>query len=361
MQHRKIILAVTIVSIAFFSCIKQVNVTTRTAAPILVVEGNITTDTMAYTVRLTYSGHVQYADTVSDQYLEKNASVIISDDLGNKTSLSYTHQGYYVTTDSSYIGKVGRSYYVTVQLANGSKYISVPEKIKAPVPVDSISVQYNSHFDFTFPSRMDVSISTKDPAQDENYYKWSFLTWVGRQTNGVSCGLNCIEFQYCYQRFVNTDVHILSDALINGNEIKNQAVGYSYIFTYYNAYVDIGQTSLTREAYQFWESYQAQQTRTGGILDPLPAAIKGNVYNVANADDYALGYFSASAVTHRRVILVPWNITPYLLQISSQQFIPDGFIACFDAFPNTISYTSGALQVPGPPGWENAEKINVYW
>lgn len=362
MHLKKYIVVITILSVAFSACIKQVNVATRTAAPILVVEGNISTDTLPYTVKLTYSGQVIYADTIPDQYLEKNAKVTISDDLGNSTQLVYTHQGIYTTTDSSYIGRVGRSYYVTAQLANGTKYISVPEKIKAPVPIDSIGVQYNSYFNFNVPSRLDVSINTKDPAQEENYYRWTFLTWVGRETNGTSCGINCIHFQYCYQRYIDNDVHILSDALINGNEIKNQKVGYCYIFTYFNPFVDIGQISLSREAYQFWESYQEQQTRTGSILDPLPAAIKGNVYNAGNADDYALGYFSATSVTHRKVILVPWDITPFLLQISAQQFIPPGFIACFDAFPNTMSYASQpAPQYPPPPGWENAQKINVYW
>lgn len=362
MQLKRISVVITVLSVACLSCIKQVTVATRNEKPILVVEGNITTDTLPYTVRLTYSGQVLHADNIPDQYLEQDAKVTISDDMGKSTGLVYTTQGIYTTTDSTYIGQSGRSYTVSIVLKDGTKYISTPEKMQTPVPIDSIGVQFNSYFDFNVPTRMDVSINTKDPANEENYYRWTFTNWIGRETHGVVCGLGCIMFQYCYQGYVDNQVRILSDAYINGNEIKNQPVGFCYVYTYLNPYIDIGQLSLTREAYLFWQAYQAQQTRTGGILDPLPASIKGNVYNAANPDEFALGYFSAAAATHRKAILVPYSITPYLLQISAQQFIPSGYVACFDAFPNTLSYLpQPAKQYPPPPGWENAEQIKVYW
>ena len=362
MPLKKIIYALSFLCLVLVSCIKQVDTALRNEKPILVVEGNITTDTLPYTVRLSYSGQVTYADSIPDQYLVKDASVIISDEQGNSTPLVYTHQGIYQTTDPAYIGKVGSSYHVTVVLKDGKKFVSTPEKIKTPVPIDGISVQFYNHWNFNVPSRMDVYINTKDPAAEENYYRWTFSTWIGRQTRGVPCGFGCLEYEFCYQHFIDNEVRILSDASINGNSITSQKVGYCYIYTYLNPAIDIGQVSLTREAYQFWQRYQDQQTRTGGILDPLPAAIKGNVYNSANINEYALGYFSAAAVTHRKVVLIPYSITPYLLQLSAEPLIPPVFEACFDYYPNTLFYPpQPAKQYPLPAGWENAEEIKVYW
>ena len=344
------------------ACIKQVDVTTRVEKPILVVEGSITTDTVPYTVKLTYSGPITSSLAIPDQYLEKDANVIISDDQGNITALAYQGQGVYATTDPAYIGKVGRSYSVTVTLKDGKKYISTPEKIKAAVPISKINVGYESKFDFNFPSYMTVSVNAQDPAGEDNYYRWTFETWVMRQTWGVPCGFGCVMFEYCYQHFIEQEVHIQSDAYVNGNEIKNQTVGRCYIYTYGNPYIDVAQISLTREAYQFWRRYQEQLTRTGGILDPLPAAIKGNVINAANTSDFALGYFSASSVTHRKAMLIPFNITAYWLELSAKQFIPEKSIACFDHFSNTLAYPPPpARQYPPPPGWENAEEIKVFW
>jgi len=50
------IVILTILAITVQSCIKQVTVDTRNEKPKLVVEGSITTDTVPYSVRLTYSG-----------------------------------------------------------------------------------------------------------------------------------------------------------------------------------------------------------------------------------------------------------------------------------------------------------------
>jgi len=344
------------------SCIKKVDVQTRNAAPILVVEGSITTDTVPYTVKLTYSGIVSSIEHIPDELIEKNATVTISDDLGKATKLVYKGVGLYETTDPAYIGQVGRTYQLTVVLQNGKKYISSPEKIKAAVPVAKVNAAFVYKFDFNYPAYLNISVDTKDPAQEENYYRWTYYSWVVRQTKGVSCGLGCIMYEYCFQKHIDTTVHLLSDAAINGNEIRNQAVGRCYIYTYGNPLIDISQISLSREAYQFWRSYEDQQTRTGSILDPLPASIKGNVHNAADSNDIALGYFSASSVTHKKVILVPQSITPYLLEISAKQFIPPQSIACFSFYPNTLAYTyTPGILYKAPPGWENADKVDVFW
>lgn len=347
----------------FSSCIKRVDVKLRNEPPVLVVEGNISTDSIPYTVKLTYSGQLAYADDIPDQYLEQNAKVTIEDDLGDSTALSYTgRQGVYITNDSSYIGQIGRSYFVKVQLPAGKTFLSKPEKINPPVPVSAINVVFDSTFDFYFPTKLKIYADVNDPANEENYYKWDFTSWTMRQTHGVPCGFGCLIYEYCYQRFENKQIDIYADDAINGNVIKNHYMGSSYIYTYGNHFIEIKQSSISKEAYMFWESYRDQTTRTGSILDPLPASIKGNIYNESNPEEYALGYFSASSVTHKKAELIPFSITAYLLQISALELIPPGSVACFDYFPNTISYDPPpARQYPPPPGWENAEKIEVHW
>jgi hypothetical protein len=140
-------------------------------------------------------------------------------------------------------------------------------------------------------------------------------------------------YEYCFQKITDKEVRILSDASINENEIRNKTVGKSYIYTYGDDYIDIGQLSLTREAYQFWEKYDAQVSRKSNTLDPLPALVKGDVYNASDPSDFALGYFSASSVTHKLAILRPFSITQYFLDLSgATSSIPDNYVACFDYF-----------------------------
>jgi hypothetical protein len=360
MQLKKIELAFIGFLFLLTGCIKQVTVETRNEKPILVVEGSITTDSIPYTVKLSYSGPYKFATDIPEEYVEKEAKVSITNESGEATVLVHKGNGIYETTDSNYVGKVGSTYQVIVELKDGRKYLSRPEKINQPVPISNISATYFHDNNFNFPASMHVYINSNDPANEENYYKWDFYSWIMRQTHGIPCGFGCVQFEYCYQKIVGEEVRLFSDASTNGKEIKNREVGYSYIYTFGNAFIDIAQQSLTREAYQFWQRYEDQVARTGGILDPLPSSIKGNVFNQADSTDFALGYFFASSVTHRRAILVPFSITQALLNTSAIAFIPDGSKNCFEYFPNTLPYTL-PVQYPPPPGWENAERIEVRW
>ncbi|MEJ7681764.1 MAG: DUF4249 family protein [Segetibacter sp.] len=217
-------------------------------------------------------------------------------------------------------------------------------------------------FNYYTPSSLAVYADVNDPASQENYYKWSYYSWVPRKTNGIGCGFGCIMYEYCFQKVTDSEFRILSDAAINGNEIKNQLMGNSPIYWYGKHYIDIMQYSISREDYQFSLRFHEQQTRTGSILDPLPVSIKGNVYNAADSNDFALGYFSASSVTHNRAVLVPFSITPFLLDVTAAIFIPEGQKNCFEYFPDALFYPpSPATQNPPPPGWENAQVIEVHW
>jgi uncharacterized protein YlzI (FlbEa/FlbD family) len=362
MHLRKLIALLIIIAVTGAGCIKQIEVDTRYEGPVLVVEGAITTDTVPYKVKVTYTRPVTPGDAIPEEYLERDALVSISDDLGSSTQLVYKGQGNYETTNSNYIGKVGRSYQVTVQLKNGKKFVSVPEKIRPAVPIDKTTILFDPEFNMFVPSKFSIYIDVTDPANQEDYYNWAFSSYVPRVTHGISCGNLCVFGEYCYQRIKNDGLNVFSDASINGNKLTNRLMGLSPIYWYGNHYIDIAQHSISREEYQFSVKYNEQQTRTGSILDPLPASIKGNIYNAANPDEFALGYFSASSVTHKLVVLVPFNITQYQLDLSALHYIPDGPHICFEYFENALPYDMPpARQNPPPPGWENAEVIEVHW
>ncbi|PWU03650.1 MAG: hypothetical protein C5B52_03015 [Bacteroidetes bacterium] len=360
-----------ILAIFMNSCIKQVDVPIRNVEPQLVVQGLVTTDSVPYEVRVSYSGPFTSNSIALDEYVIKDAQVIILDDAGNSTPLSYRDSGIYVTTDPNFVGTVGRSYHVEVQLTDGKKYVSIPERIRPPVAIDTISkVEYNLYYDKNmtgfgmnpYSDRLNAFVNFKDPPGDENYYRWSSVNYVLRKCTGVSCGFSCILYEYCYQLHVVNEPQILSDASINGNEIRDVLAEYSLIFWYGKHYIDIGQLTISREAYQFWRRYQEQLTRTGNVLDPLPSSIKGNVYNASDTTEIALGYFEASSISHKKAIIVPQSITDFFLSERAKQYIPDFPIECFNYFPQTLSYPPPpAQQYPAPEGWQNAQEIDVSW
>ena len=89
MLSKKLILVALITLIASFHCIKKIDVDTRTEKPILVVEGSVTTDSVPYTVNLSYSGPFDRANKIPDEYFEENATATISTHDGNTSLLKH--------------------------------------------------------------------------------------------------------------------------------------------------------------------------------------------------------------------------------------------------------------------------------
>jgi hypothetical protein len=85
-----------------------------------------------------------------------------------------------------------------------------------------------------------------------------------------------------------------------------------------------------------------QLTRTGSIFDPLPAPVEGNIFLKSNPNKLALGYFGASAVSRKRLVIVEGNEAKMQrIEVSSQVFIPTG--GCTLVFPGTTTFK--------PSGW----------
>ncbi|HWB26843.1 MAG TPA: DUF4249 domain-containing protein [Chitinophagaceae bacterium] len=336
----------------FNSCIKQVSLNYREPAPLLVVEGLLLTDSTPCKVTLSYSGLFNKAGAQQLNYID-NATVTVEDDMGNKYPLNLADSGVYVSA-GNWQALVGHSYSVDITLANGKKYASYPEKI---VPVQKkLSLDTVDETTMQRPEGLYggvVEIRTQDPPAEKNYYRWISVDYISR-ISMASCGFNqppCTY--YCYQAYSDPNIYVLSDDLINGSEIRYQPALISPYYYYGNHYIDIKQLSLTKEAYEFWRLYGEQTTRTGGILDPLPAPIQGNIHCLTDSTELALGYFEASDVGSFKFVMSPAFINAYITFFNTPQYVShDGL--CEDVYPNTLKNA--------PPGWENAPNyiVKVY-
>jgi hypothetical protein len=331
-------------------CIKQVEVPLRTVEKILVVEGGITNDSSFYQIKLTYSGPFRFGNFVPDSLVETNASVVLKDDAGNQTPMVHTAGGIYESLQDDFVGTPGRAYHIEIDIPGGKKYRSDPVKMPAPVTSNTLSrIDFDFfHYNFKNPSQFKVYANIQDPADGENYYQWKSSGFIPRKATGVSCGFGCIKGEYCQQTMIDTALRFFSDQAINGNTITDQLVATAPAYWYGRYYIDIQQYSISRETYQFLRQFQEQVTKTGSILDPIPSSIVGNIYNVSDSADRALGYFSVSSVYHHRVVLLPLSLSTFILQQTATRFIPVG--ECLLTLPNTT-------ELMDPPGWENAEEI----
>jgi hypothetical protein len=347
----------------FYSCVRNITVPIRNVQPILVVEGSITTDPPPYSVNLSYSGNFTsaYQTGVNAQQFITDAKVTIEDDLGDSTTCLLSENGTYLSSDTNFIGTLGRTYTLKIYLSNGKIYQSKPEKITSVPPIDSVGLLYDSSYIAEVrPAQIIVSVNTHDPPDTSNYYRWTASGYVIRKSWGAPCGPGsppcynpyvCSCSAFCDQLIIDDQVNILSDQFTDGHEIIGRPVFYSPIYWYGYHYIQIKQYSISQQAYLFWQQYQAQTNRTGSILDPLPASLTGNIYNLADSNNLALGLFSASAVFAKKILIKPDFLQTYWLEVTASFYIEMG--SCQLVYPNTLP--NDAI----PDGWENAEVIDM--
>lgn len=345
-----------IFSVAFcvttlFACVDEVQLPIRQTERRLVVEGLITNGPSPW-VRLTYTGYYNSSNPAPPELVINDALVVIRDEEGRSVRLvpDPFAPAYYGLRDSSFVGQVGRSYTLSVTLPDGSRYESRPERLN-PVPVlDPLRAQYRRGFsELGQPDLYDILIDTQDPSPVGNYYRWSSLAYVPRwtmfdpkhppvNTFGPPCN-TCS----CWVPMFGPPTDVFSDALIDGNQISNRVVFSVPIYAVGSYYVQVQQYSLTRSAYQYWNLFEQQRTRTGSLFDPQPASIEGNVRAVDDTTKLALGFFGASAISQQRLTIPGDTINYDRFLISSQKrYIP----------PTGDCYANFSQPILVPPqGW----------
>jgi hypothetical protein len=337
-MYKSVFKALLISILILTSCIDEIDLSIRNEAARLIVEGMISNEKPPYTVRLFTTGNFVSARYPPASLGVQGAMVQISDDTGKSTILKslINRPGVYQTTDTSFIGQVGHSYTLTVLMPDGKQFRSKPEKLM-PVPLlEELKAAFIDVSDRTKPSGYNVLVDTQDPVETANYYRWSAYGYVRRETEGLRYPGGVICCNSCWLLIVNNEVNIFSDANINGNRIQGRFALFAPFYLRGKQYVEVSQYSLSREAYQFWKLLNEQQTRTGSLFDPQPAPIEGNIYNVENENELALGYFGASAISRKRLIIAADTVT--MFPDYEKEFIPEGLRDCRLTYPNSTFY-----------------------
>jgi hypothetical protein len=215
----------------------------------------------------------------------------------------------------------GETWKLSIVLANGNRYESTPETILAPVPINEISVRYDTELEFReiyggkFVPGHAVSISFDDPPADTNNYYWSYrsfenLDYCEKCYEGVFRNGECIPadipgpglryFDYicetdCWRIRFPESVSVFNDQFSNGNTVSNLEVGNLLLYTKENMVVEVQQFSLSPAAYDYYKVLKDIVDNSGGLNAPPPAALIGNLSNPENSDEFVLGRFTAAS------------------------------------------------------------------
>lgn len=323
------------------ACIDQITLPINNRQAYLVVEGLITNEPPPYTVRLTFTNPVGQPGANSPVRYTQQALVKLTDDSGRTTQLADQGQGVYQTLDSTFRGQVGRAYSLSVQLADGSRYVSAPERMPAVPAIDSITASVARTSNFSLPYTIAYSVYVRDPAQEKNFYCWRGSGYTIRLSVGDWCDSNRVSRcnNRCWTPYSSNQFELFSDAYTNGNAIRGRMVLQIPIYATGPQLAEIQQYGITQSYYQFLQLYQQEQVRTGSIFDPLPTGLLGNLVSVTDPTQRARGYFAVSSLTRNYDYSSPFYgaLTSYLSSLP----LP----------PRDCRDTYGQIPVMLPEGW----------
>jgi hypothetical protein len=74
----------------------------------------------------------------------------------------------------------------------------------------------------------------------------------------------------------------------------------------------VQQRALDEQSYQFWAQLQKSTEDLGGLFDPLPSQVFGNVHSDQSDGPLVLGYFSGGGVEEKRIYIRFSELPPEL-------------------------------------------------
>jgi hypothetical protein len=236
----------------------------------LVVEGNLTTDTTAHEVLLSYTG--DYFD-FPEKEMATGATVSITD--GSSTwMLHEAGPGRYLT-DSTVYGQPGKDYTLNIRLENGKEY-SATDRLRACAPIDSIkqSLNYNSYM---------------------GGYGWDVLFYGHEPEPAGDFYLYLLRIDGVLYTDTVTEVSFASDEFVNGNFVRDYPVlrVREDALSGEGAPVTLEMYSVSKAYYTFLSALMIETVWRGSPWDGPPANVPGNISGGAT------GFFRASAVQRK--------------------------------------------------------------
>jgi len=316
------ILPILVALIATTSCIEPVNVKHEDQSGVLTVEAQITTEAKAHLVHLTTSA--PYGGVLKGIVKPvENAEVIIKDDIGNTTVLSYDSSGTYHTPEY-FKAEVGRSYILDISY-DGNEYISLKEKVDAVGTIDELvatnkEVPYLSESGaLTHYSGIEVFAKYHRQPNTADYFYWNYTglytmythpeLFIARPLLGLpypdpkDCCAECYRFEYNNARKISS--FDLGQDVAAPRLFFIRDDGFHFAKKYL---LMVHRYTLTKGAYQFFKQLNQQLSINGNIFDPPPVTLRGNIYNTNNINETVVGYFVVSDVSTDTLSIYPGDL-----------------------------------------------------
>ncbi|MFT4031812.1 MAG: DUF4249 domain-containing protein [Siphonobacter sp.] len=295
-----------LIALVALGCIDPFNPSdTSTSSTYLVVNGFLnTSDTTTIVLSRTQS----LSSTESPESVT-GATVQVIGSLGTTYTLTEQSSGTYVLLPMTFSSD--EAFKLAIATPDGKQYESDEVAIKNSPDIDSISFLPDKDNGI-----MRFTVTTHDPNNSTWFYRWKteetfqynaayYSSLVVQNNEFVS---RTTSLYTCWRTDLSGTILINTSAKYTKDQIENNVVttidnSSPKLLIKYSLLVK--QYALTQDAYEYWDQLAKTTETTGGLFDPLPSTVTGNIHCTTDSDELVFGYFSAGAVATLRRTFVP--------------------------------------------------------
>ncbi len=208
-----------------------------------------------------------------------------------------------------------------VALPDGRTYRSAPETLPPLAEMEKIDIgQYrqevrNEGGNILERDFLEIRITTPlcSGSAEKSFLRWT-MDGVYRYIEAPPPVSNQFDPQQtCY---VEDDLSQNQILLFNGRETTEDTlrrfpalrdIPLNHFFSS-GYYLTVYQQTLSAEAFRYWDQLRQNATLGGGLFEPTPGSVTGNVRNVDDPDEAVLGFFYATRTDTLRRLIRPGEV-----------------------------------------------------
>jgi hypothetical protein len=285
----------------------------------LVVDGFVNTTTQSVSVKL--SRAIPLAQSGPSPTVD-NASVALEVENGNSFPLTAIGNGAYEFSSPEIAN--GKRYRIHIFTSDSHEYRSEYITTKAAPPIDSVTWDADEE-------GIRIKVNTHDDTRQSIYYRWDFVeTWEYQTAlysgfvlnNGVAISRPTNESVFiCYRTLNSNEIAVSNSLDLAQDRISNFEVAFvpNLSQKYRKRYsILVKQYVLSKEGYDYWEQLKTTSENLGGLFDPQPARVTGNIVSVSS-DETVIGYFDAGSVSEKRLFFTLQELPDFLKKFPPSQ------------------------------------------
>lgn len=246
---------------------------------------------------------------------ETGAFVYIESQDGEELYFSESDPGMYTTEGAPL--NFNQTYKLVIKTTDNAIYESDYIKPKSVPAIDSVTWYGDGE-------GLSIAVTTHDPENNTRYYSWLFNeTWEYQSAyeslfelqNGTVV-LRDEDIFTCWRSTPSTSILIGSTVAYDEDAVYKQPLHYipkgsQKLEIRYS--IEVEQTALDKEIFEFWDLLKNTTENVGGIFDPLPFVVKGNI-NRIQGNAPAIGIFNISSVSRIRIFIDYYDLPVDLMQ-----------------------------------------------